>query len=62
VLTTREPVVYDVFEADGRFLGRVKLPPRTRVIRTRGNVAWGTVRDADDVDYAVRFRVDPALR
>lgn len=61
VLSTREPIVYDVFEADGRFLGRVKLPPRTRVIRTRGNVAWGTVRDADDVDYAVRFRVEPAL-
>ena len=61
VLTTREPVVFDVFEADGRFLGRVKLPPRTRVMRTRGNEAWGTLRDADDVDYAVRFRIEPAL-
>lgn len=61
VLTTREPVVFDVFEADGRFLGRVKLPPRSRVLRTRGNAAWGTVRDADDVDYAARFRIEPAL-
>lgn len=61
VLSTREPTVYDVFEVDGRFLGRVKLPARTRVIRTRGNMAWGTVRDADDVDDAVRFRVEPAL-
>lgn len=61
VLTTREPVVYDVFESDGRFLGRVKLPPRTRVMRARGNDVWGTLRDGDDVDYAARFRIEPAF-
>ena len=61
VLTTREPVVYDVFASDGRLLGRVKLPPRTRLIRARGDDAWGTTRDADDVDYATRFRIEPGL-
>ena len=61
VLSTREPLVFDVFEDDGRFVGRVKLPPRTRLLRSRGNEAWGTVRDADDVDYAVRFRIEPVL-
>lgn len=59
VLSTREPVVFDVFSADGELLGRVKLPPRTTVMRARGDFAWGTVKDADDVDYAVRFRVTP---
>jgi hypothetical protein len=60
-LTTREPLVYDVFEPTGRLLGRVALPPRTRVIRARGNLAWGTRSDADGVEFAVRFRIEPAL-
>lgn len=60
-LSTREPVVYDVFESDGRLLGRVALPAGTRVIRTRDNFAWGSRSDADGVDYAVRFRIEPAL-
>lgn len=57
VLSTREPVVFDVFSANGELQGRVKLPPRTTIIRVRGDQAWGTVKDADDVDYAVRFRI-----
>ena len=61
VLTTREPVVFDVFEADGRLVGRVLLPPRIRILRSRGNSLWGTLRDADEVEYAVRFRVEPAF-
>lgn len=61
ILTTREPVVFDVFEADGRYLGRVRVPSRARLLRVRGNTAWGTQRDEDDVQYAVRFRVEPAL-
>lgn len=61
VLSTREPVVFDVFSARGEFLGRVKLPPRTRVIRTSGDWAWGTRRDSDDVEYAVRFRIAPGF-
>lgn len=61
VLSTREPVVFDVFSAEGEFLGRVKLPPRTSVLRASGNQAWGTRKDADDVDFAVRFRITPGF-
>jgi len=60
-LTTREPVIYDVFSPEGRLLGRVALPPRTRISRTRGNQAWGVRQDDMDVEYAVRFRIEPAL-
>lgn len=61
VLSTREPTVFDVFSAEGEFLGRVKLPPGTSVLGARGTQAWGTSTDADDVDYAVRFRISPGF-
>jgi hypothetical protein len=60
-LTTRDPIVYDVYAADGALLGRVKLPPRTSVFRVRGDVAWGVSRNADDVEFATRFRVTPGI-
>lgn len=56
-LTTRERTVYDVYSADGALVGRVSLPPRTRLTYVGATHAWGTLRDADDVDYAVRFRL-----
>lgn len=58
-LTTREPDLFDVFAADGRLLGRVRPPPRTRLVRMQRTHAWGVRRDAMDVEHAVRFRVDP---
>jgi hypothetical protein len=60
-ITTREPNLYDVFSADGRLLGRVAPPARTRLVRMKGNTAWGVQLDSLDVPYAVRFRVEPAL-
>ena len=58
-LTTREPIAYDIYAADGELLGRVKLPPRTNIFRVRGDFAWGVSRNADDVEFATRFRVTP---
>jgi hypothetical protein len=60
-LTTREPSLYDVFSPDGRLLGRVAPPARTRLVRMRGNTVWGVQLDSLDVPYAVRFRVEPGL-
>lgn len=56
-LTTRERSTFDVYGPDGNLRGRLVLPSRTRVMRMEGNHVWGTMRDADDVDYAVRFRI-----
>jgi len=53
----REPVVYDVFEADGSFLGSVRLPPRVSVSVFRGDHVWGVRRGEFDESYVVRLRL-----
>ncbi len=60
-ISTREPSLYDVFSPEGQLLGRVSPPARTRLVRMRGNQAWGVQLDSLDVPYAVRFRIEPAL-
>lgn len=52
-----ENVAWDVFEEDGRYLGRVALPPRAQVHVMRGDRVWGVVRDDDDVPSIVRWRI-----
>lgn len=52
-----EPQAWDVFDPDGTFLGRLELPPRAALHVMRGDRAWGTVLDANDVPYLVRWRV-----
>jgi hypothetical protein len=54
----RTPAVYEVFSPDGRFLGRVPMPPRTTVVQADGENLWGIMRDADDLPSIVRFRVN----
>lgn len=60
-ITTREPDLWEVFAADGRLLARIKPPPRTTLIRFSGNHVWGRTLDSLDVQYAVRYRIEPAL-
>jgi hypothetical protein len=61
-----EATVWDVFEPDGTFLGRIPFPPRATILAMRGSQAWGTVLDENDVPYLVRWRIeagaDPTLR
>ncbi len=55
-----EPVAFDVFEPDGRYLGMVRAPegfaryPRPYM---RGDTVWAVVRDDLEVPYVVRFHV-----
>ena len=56
-----EPVVFDVFEPDGRYLGQVSAPKgfRTRpqpVIQ--GNTVWAAVGERGSVPSVVRFRIE----
>jgi hypothetical protein len=60
-LTTHDPIVYDVLSSTGRLLGRVALPPRVRLYTMDGDRVWGVRRDSLDVEYAVRYRIEPAL-
>lgn len=53
----REPVVYDVFEADGTFLGSIRVPDRTTLSVFRGDRVWGVRRGELDEAYVVGFRI-----
>ena len=52
---------YEVFAPDGRFLGRVPMPPRTNVVQAGGDYIWCISRDDDDLPSIVRFRIIPSL-
>lgn len=56
----REPVVWDVFEPDGTYLGPVHAPQGLRTSPEpvfRGDHVWAVVTDALDVEYVTRFRI-----
>jgi hypothetical protein len=58
----RERGEYEVFAPDGRFLGRVAVPPRTFVQAADGDAVWATQTGEDDLPALVRFRVTPGWR
>ncbi|HEX6306821.1 MAG TPA: 6-bladed beta-propeller [Longimicrobiales bacterium] len=52
-----EPMVYEVFEPSGDYVGTVRLPDRFRVMVMRGGRVWGVLRDEYDVQYVTRLRI-----
>jgi hypothetical protein len=52
---------YEVFAADGRFLGRVVLPWRAQLMEAEDNRVWFLDRDVDGLPVVVRARIDPAM-
>lgn len=55
-----EPVAFDLFEPDGRYLGEVTAP--TGFLASpqpvfRGDTVWGTAEDSDGVRYIKRYEV-----
>ena len=55
----RTPPVYEVFAPDGRFVGRVALPGRTRLMEADGELVWLLGRDADDLPALLRLHLEP---
>jgi hypothetical protein len=56
-----EPVVYDVFEDDGRYLGQVTTPHGFLAYPQpvfRGDTVWAAFEDSDGVRYVKRFQVE----
>jgi hypothetical protein len=56
----REPVLFDVFEADGTYLGQATAPDGFSTYPTPifdGDRVWAVVRDELDVQYITRFHV-----
>jgi hypothetical protein len=56
----REPVVFDVFEPDGRYLGQVSAPAGFSLNPQpvlRGDRVWAVVSDELEVQHLTRFRI-----
>ena len=56
----KEPVVFDVFEPDGRYLGQVSAPEGFLQYPSpvfRGDTVWAGFEDADGVRYVKRFQL-----
>jgi hypothetical protein len=49
--------LWDVFEPDGRYAGRLRAPREYSLFARRGNHAWGVARDENDIPVVVRFGV-----
>jgi hypothetical protein len=54
----RDPLVFDLFEGEGRFLATLHAPPRFTWTASRGDHVWGVTRDELDVQYVVRLRIE----
>jgi hypothetical protein len=54
----RDVPTFDVFEADGRYLGSVVAPPNTVFMVRRGDRLWGVERGEFDEAYVVRYRME----
>jgi hypothetical protein len=53
----REGTTFDVFESDGRYVGRVAMPPRTTWRAAKGEHVWAVTRDSLDLEQISRFRI-----
>lgn len=49
---------WDVFDSQGRLLGKVSMPPRFQPLRVVGNRFYGMLRDELDVQHVARVRID----
>ncbi len=58
----RSSGVWEVFSDNGRFLGRVMLPPRTTLVEADGDLLWAITRDEEDLPGVVRLRITPGLQ
>lgn len=55
-----QPFVYDVFEADGTFLGQVRFPERFEPHLFGAGYVWGVRRGDLDEEYVVRLSIRTA--
>lgn len=49
---------WDVFDAEGRYLGVMSMPERFTPLRVSGETFWGVQRDELDVASVVRYRLN----
>ena len=49
--------LWDVFDAEGRYLGEMTMPAKFTPVRVDGDAFWGIQRDEFDVQSVVRYRL-----
>lgn len=54
----REPTLYDVFESDGTYVGRVRLPDGVRLVGHGNGVVWGVIGVGLDEQTLIRYRLE----
>lgn len=55
-LQWREPTLLDVFERNGTYVGRVRVPDNLRIVRLSGDLLWGVIRDEAGNQVVKRYR------
>ncbi len=58
----REPTLYDIFESDGTYVGRVRLPDGVRLVGHGNGEVWGVVAVGLDEQNLIRYRLEFAGR
>jgi hypothetical protein len=51
-----EPVLFDIFEPGGQYVGQISVPSSVSVRAIRGDTVWGVVTDATGVQTVKRYR------
>jgi hypothetical protein len=59
---TGEVATWMVFDERGRHVAYASAPAEARVLAVDRDTAWAVEKDADDVPFVVRYRVEPARR
>ena len=52
---------WDIFEPDGRYIGRIVGPRTFALYIMKGNYVWGVMRDENDLPTVVKMRVEPGM-
>ncbi|MEO7521419.1 MAG: 6-bladed beta-propeller [Gemmatimonas sp.] len=60
--TWREQPTYDVFEADGRFMGTIVLPWNASFEEASGTAVYITLEGADGEEIVARYRIVPGAK
>ena len=53
---------WDIFEPDGRYVGRLVAPRAFGLPCSEGDYVWGVERDGDNVPTIVKMRIEQAPR
>jgi hypothetical protein len=53
-----EPLIFDVFEGSGEYVGQVRLPDGMISFVARGDTIWVVTIDADYVNVVTKYRMN----